>query len=58
MAATIQCPECGAAMNHHADKLVEPTSAADAATVTSGFGGMVAEVHSCPGCGAVEMRLN
>jgi ribosomal protein S27AE len=45
------CPACGAAMNHHANKLVETTESA-----TAGFDGVVLEVHTCPECGQVETR--
>jgi hypothetical protein len=36
-------------MNHHADKLEYVESAA----AESGWGGVVMEVHTCPGCGNV-----
>ena len=44
------CEKCGAAMNHHADKIdysVEDDSA---------FGGVVQEVHTCPHCGHIQLR--
>jgi ribosomal protein S27AE len=52
----MRCPRCGAAMNHHADKLVEPSDARDADLLDPDLGGVVREVHGCPGCGAVESR--
>jgi len=50
------CPKCGAEMNHHADKLVHPATAADARDVNVTLGGLIEETHSCPKCGAVESR--
>jgi hypothetical protein len=43
-------------MNHHADKLTEPTGARESALVDPVLGGLVLETHGCPGCGAVESR--
>jgi len=43
-------------MNHHADKLVAPTSDSEAAQVDSALGGVVQEAHGCPGCGYVVLR--
>ena len=42
------CPACGTTMNHHADKM----EYADGAGEPAG-GGVVMEVHTCPGCGNV-----
>jgi ribosomal protein S27AE len=50
------CPKCGAEMNHHADKLVHPVTAADARDVNVTLGGLIEETHSCPKCGGVESR--
>jgi ribosomal protein S27AE len=50
------CSMCGAEMNHHADKLLEPQSAADTQYLDSALGGVIQETHSCPGCGNVEFR--
>jgi predicted RNA-binding Zn-ribbon protein involved in translation (DUF1610 family) len=47
------CPHCGATMNHHATKVdynVEATAADEV------FGGALEEVHTCPGCGRIELR--
>jgi hypothetical protein len=43
-------------MNHHADKLVEPTSAEEAERMDPALGGMVEETYSCPNCGYVDSR--
>jgi ribosomal protein S27AE len=53
---TMICPQCGDEMNHHADKLVEPTSAAEVRQIDPALGGIVEETHGCPGCGAVASR--
>jgi ribosomal protein S27AE len=52
----IRCPKCGTSMNHHADKLVEPRTPADARDVKPELGGIVEEAHACPACGSVEAR--
>ena len=52
----MMCSMCGAEMNHHADKLLEPRSAADMKHIDSALGGLIEETHSCPGCGNVESR--
>ena len=43
-------------MNHHADKLVEPTTRAELDQVNAALGGIVEEAHACPDCGNVESR--
>jgi ribosomal protein S27AE len=50
------CQNCGAEMNHHADKLVDPVRRDDLKHVDSALGGIVEETHCCPRCGAVESR--
>ena len=52
----MRCPECGTEMNHHADKLVEPTDRADEAVIDPALGGIVEEVHTCPACGTEAAR--
>ena len=45
--------ECGAVMNHHADKVdYSVEDPADDAV----FGGVLEEVHTCPTCGKVQLR--
>jgi len=48
------CPECGAKMNHHANKV--DYDADDAPTLDPVFDGIVEEVHTCPNCGYVALR--
>jgi ribosomal protein S27AE len=50
MANRINCPHCGATMNHHAVKIDYSSE-----ETTSGFDGVLKDVHTCPECGAVEM---
>jgi C4-type Zn-finger protein len=53
------CPNCGAEMNHHAEK-IDYTAALDepqaAERIDPYFGGVVDEVHSCAGCGSTATR--
>jgi ribosomal protein S27AE len=50
------CPKCGAEMNHHADKLVDPVKPEDLKHVNPALSGVVEEMRYCPGCGAVDSR--
>jgi len=52
----MRCPNCGAEMNHHAEKLVQPTGSAEAASVDPALGGVIEEVHTCPACGRQAAR--
>jgi transcription elongation factor Elf1 len=47
----MMCEPCGREMNHHADKLVDPVTAEQAARVDAALGGFVEETHTCPDCG-------
>ncbi|MGH9509727.1 MAG: hypothetical protein ACRD2Q_11930 [Terriglobales bacterium] len=52
------CKECGGMeMNHHADKLVEPTSPTEARRMDQALGGLIEEMHECPNCGRVDSRI-
>jgi hypothetical protein len=52
------CTKCGATMNHHADKLVDPRTSEQALRLDASLGGMVQEMHTCPGCGANATRMS
>lgn len=52
MTEKMNCPSCGAEMNHHADKLVYSDELSP-----SELGGLVEEFHSCPRCGRTESRV-
>lgn len=54
--ARLRCPKCGAEMNRHAEKLVQPANAAELPLVDAALGGLLEETHACPGCGNVESR--
>jgi rubredoxin len=47
------CPDCGAEMNHHANKI--DYGADDSAFVDSVFGGALKEAHTCPECDRTEL---
>ena len=55
-AARMTCPHCGGQMNHHAEKLVHPTSAEEAAAMDPGLGGLIENTFQCRKCGNVEAR--
>jgi hypothetical protein len=50
------CADCGLEMNHHAEKLVHPTSSAEEALMDPALGGVIEETHTCPGCGMAAAR--
>ncbi|HEU4388858.1 MAG TPA: hypothetical protein VFV34_13735 [Blastocatellia bacterium] len=50
----MKCPDCGIDMNHHADKI--DYSTADAQNHHTGTGGVIQQVHTCPGCRETVMR--
>lgn len=45
------CPQCDVEMTRHATKVVQPTSAREAALVDPDLGGVVLARHQCPACG-------
>ena len=47
----MKCPDCGAEMNHHADKLVY-----DSEPDEEDEGGRILEAHACPACGRTATR--
>ena len=47
------CPVCGAQMNHHAMKI---DYSVEHENYDPAFGGALQEVHTCHGCGKVELR--
>ncbi len=52
---SLQCPECGAPMNRHAEKV---DYRGLGAAPDAGLGGVLAEFHTCtsPGCGVIVER--
>ena len=51
----MNCPDCGAEMNHHADKL-DYGAVAGEATPDVFEGAPVIEAHTCPDCGRTAAR--
>ena len=49
------CPRCGAVMNRHAEKPVEPRNSEEALGAASG-GLLVEEAHLCPNCHSAASR--
>lgn len=56
MAEPMTCPQCGVKLVHHAEKLVEPRDAKEAAAMDPRLGGVIEEVHTCPECGKEHSR--
>lgn len=52
----MRCPDCRAEMNHHADKLVHPSTPEEARAADPALGGLIEEAHTCPECGRTESR--
>jgi hypothetical protein len=50
------CPKCDAEMNHQADKLVYPLTAAEAVSMTPALDGIIEAVFACPSCGWIDSR--
>ena len=50
------CPTCGLEMNHHCDKLVYNRGSQETADDGSDMCGVIAEFHTCPGCGGSASR--
>ncbi|MBZ5513583.1 MAG: hypothetical protein LAN62_01810 [Acidobacteriia bacterium] len=50
------CSQCGVEMNLHAEKLVEPTNAQEAARLDLALGGLIEEIYTCPECGKAHSR--
>ena len=52
----LNCPECGAEMNHHADKLVYDCAPDDEGATEADAGALILEAHACPACGHSATR--
>ena len=55
MTDAMRCPQCGAEMNHQANKLVEPRTREEA-EASPVLGGVLVVVFACPNCGYVAAR--
>jgi hypothetical protein len=49
----VKCLNCGAAINHHADKIL---FAVDTPVEQANTDGILQELHSCPACGGAATR--
>jgi hypothetical protein len=54
--STMICSNCENEMNHHADKLIDPVKPEDRQHVDGALGGVIEEIHCCPGCSAAASR--
>jgi len=54
--AEVICPDCGVAMNHHADKVNFTAILDDPDAVDPDLGGVLEEAHTCPECGKTAVR--
>ena len=52
----MNCPYCGAEMNHHADKLVHDSEPDDEDAAE--MDGFILEAHTCPNCGRSATRIS
>ena len=52
----MNCAGCGATMNAHAEKPVDPLTRAETETVDAAVGALIDEIHQCPNCGNVQSR--
>jgi hypothetical protein len=50
------CPDCGIAMNYHAEKIDYTAALTDPDAIDPDLGGVLEEVHTCPGCGKTGTR--
>ena len=52
----MMCPQCGIAMNYHAEKLDYMLVLTDPNAIDPDFGGILEEIHTCSGCGYTGAR--
>lgn len=50
----MNCPNCGAEMNHHADKFVHDSAPGDEDAAEANV--FILEAHTCPACGHYATR--
>lgn len=51
------CPKCGADMNEHGERVLEPRTMREVESIDRTLGGVLHEMHSCPACGANASRI-
>ena len=52
----MSCPDCGVAMNYHADKIDYTAALSESEAVDPELGGIVEEAHTWPVCGQTALR--
>jgi ssDNA-binding Zn-finger/Zn-ribbon topoisomerase 1 len=52
----LRCPECGAEMNFHAEKVDQSRTFEEVATLDPALDGVLVEIHTCPACKFVLER--
>jgi predicted RNA-binding Zn-ribbon protein involved in translation (DUF1610 family) len=52
----MMCPQCGIEMNYHAEKIDYMTALTDPGAIDPDLGGVLEEIHTCPGCGRTGAR--
>lgn len=52
----IKCPACGALMNNHAEKIFYDAGEPNDDQRGYDNGGVLRQIHGCPGCGNVEVK--
>ena len=50
------CPDCGVAMNHHADKVDYNAALDDPAAADPDLGGVLEQAYTCPNCVRTHTR--
>ena len=50
------CTQCGAQMNHQADKLTYPVTQEEAAAIDPALDGVIESIFACPNCGWIDSR--
>ena len=53
----MKCSECGVDMNRHGEKIDYAAGHSGRGAFDAEFGGALQEIHTCPGCGKAETRI-
>ena len=52
----MRCSQCGAKMNHQADKLTYALTAEEASAIDPSLDGVIESIFACPSCGWIDSR--
>ena len=52
----MMCSQCGIEMNSHVEKIDYMTALTEPNAIDLDLGGVLEEVHTCPGCGNIGTR--